>query len=165
MGRLGWSVAGIAAVLVGAWPCASYLTRDAQSPLAGEGSRPGAVAATTRKLSVAAFTCTPASTVHVGDTLVFQAQLEPAPQCGVSITAVNDAPVFYMLLHDDGQAPDIAPGDSVYSGKLVWREEYGTGDTMIVLTVDGSKVRQRYTCEAELLLHVLPKVTDRHKPA
>lgn len=107
-------------------------------------------------LDIKSYTYVPPSPVHVGDTLTFTAQLEPAADRHANVYATNTQVMFRVPLHDDGVAPDAAAGDSVFSGSGQWQAAYGTGELQAHLMAYGTKQGVLAQGYADLPLEVLP---------
>jgi hypothetical protein len=107
-------------------------------------------------LDIKSFSYTSASPVHVGDTLTFIAELEPAGSRTAVVYAGNVAPRFRVQLHDDGQTPDAAEGDDVFSGSGPWLAANGTGETQALLHAEGFKHGEYASGDESLPLEVLP---------
>lgn len=111
-------------------------------------------------LEIKFYTYTPSSPVHVGDTLTFTAQLEPAQYLQANVAAGNTVEPFHewlhVQLHDDGVAPDTVAGDNVFTGSGRWLAEYGTGEMKAHLGVTGFKPEGAAAGHTELPLQVLP---------
>jgi hypothetical protein len=90
-------------------------------------------------LDIKSFSYAPSSPAHVGDTLTFYAELEPAANRTANVSAFISGAQFQVALHDDGQAPDTAAGDNTFSGSGAWLAVNGTGDTQIRLYASGQK--------------------------
>lgn len=72
------------------------------------------------------FTYTPASPIHVGDTLTLTA-VTTLPLAGGSMSAYLPTTVNSSVhLMDDGQPPDLLAGDGIWAGERVWTEDMGT---------------------------------------
>ncbi len=107
-------------------------------------------------LDIAAFSYTPPSPIHTGDTLTFIAQLEPAQNVAADVYAEVAPALFHVQLHDDGLAPDALAGDNVFSGSGQWTAECGTGPQRLHLYARGYKPGGEAQGAAELPLEVLP---------
>jgi hypothetical protein len=107
-------------------------------------------------LEVTAFSYAPPSPAHVGDTLTFYAELEPAVERSADVYAGQQLEQFHVQLHDDGQAPDVTAGDNVFSGSGVWLARHGTGPENASLYAQGSKDGMWAVGNASRPLDVLP---------
>lgn len=66
------------------------------------------------------FTYTPASPIHVGDTLTLTATLNHPTNAGWLQATVKKPSLAQGVLYDNGIAPDSAPGDGIFTGTLEW---------------------------------------------
>ncbi len=155
MNRLWRTVASLAAAALG-WSGLVACPRQIAQPVYGAPLVKYGPPPIMFELEVKSFNCTPASPVRVGDTLVFTAELEPADNLRVEIYGSMAAQALQLRLHDDGQVPDAAAGDNVFSGSAVWQAEYGSGSARISLDASGDQQGQPASGSAELPLEVLP---------
>jgi hypothetical protein len=73
------------------------------------------------------FSYTPASPIHVGDTLRLTATLNHSTDAGWLQAVVKHHKLAAVDLRDNGIPPDETDGDGVYSGELTWGPELGDG--------------------------------------
>jgi hypothetical protein len=73
------------------------------------------------------FSYTPASPIHVGETLIMQATLNKPMYTGWMQAVVKKPELAAAYLNDRGEAPDVTAGDGVYTGELEWTAALGTG--------------------------------------
>lgn len=76
-------------------------------------------------VAIADFSYSPASPIHIGDTLTFTATLTHAAPGNVLQVVAGEQPVNFVLLRDDGWAPDTHANDGVYRGTLLWKASFG----------------------------------------
>lgn len=111
-------------------------------------------------LEILSFSYAPPSPVHVGDTLIFTAQLEPAADrtAEVNVYPFNTAlETFHVQLHDDGLAPDAAAHDGIFTGSGQWLAKSGTGAQHVWLKAQGIKQgKPAYWNNGNTPLDVLP---------
>ena len=73
------------------------------------------------------FSYTPASPIHVGDTLTLRATLNKHMHAGWMQAVFKNFKFASVDLLDDGVAPDDLAEDGVYSGSMSWEPELGNG--------------------------------------
>ena len=78
------------------------------------------------------FSYTPASPIHVGDTLTFSAKLNHHSEAADLVVRLGEPPVEMAALRDDGSPPDLKANDGVYAGKLVWTPELGPAADLLI---------------------------------
>jgi len=80
------------------------------------------------------FSYTPASPIHVGDSLRFTATANHTTDTGYVVAIVDEGQYDYHAaeMRDDGQAPDDVAGDGVWRGELAWLPEFGTCSKALV---------------------------------
>lgn len=85
-----------------------------------------------RDVTITDFSYSPASPIHVGDTLTFRATLTRPTAAGFVCAVVSIPEAVRVRCNDEGLPPDEVAGDSVYSGALVWDSALGTGSEQLV---------------------------------
>jgi len=73
------------------------------------------------------FSYTPASPVHLNDTLTLQAHLNKPTEAGYMQVVVKKPSLAVSYLNDAGYEADAVAGDGVFTGELAWTAELGTG--------------------------------------
>ena len=76
-------------------------------------------------MQIVDFSYTPASPIHIGDTLSFQAELNHATNAAYLEVVIGQPQVNYTMLQDYGWAPDAVADDGIYSGTLQWQPAFG----------------------------------------
>lgn len=93
------------------------------------------------------FSYTPASPIHVGDTLTFTATLNHHSVSSDLVVRLGEPPVDMVPLNDTGYPPDVTANDGVYTGNLIWTPELGPASGMLItlqmLWFDGPPYMER----------------------
>jgi hypothetical protein len=78
------------------------------------------------------FSYSPASPIHVGDTIQLTATLNHHTSAGLLQAVFKHHKLAVANLNDRGEAPDTLPEDGVYCGQLEWTAELGDGKDLRV---------------------------------
>jgi hypothetical protein len=73
------------------------------------------------------FSYTPASPIHVGDTLRLTARLNHSTYAGNLQAVFKHHKLAAVQLRDDGYGPDETASDGEYTGELEWGAQLGSG--------------------------------------
>ena len=76
------------------------------------------------------FSYTPASPIHIGDALTFTATLNKHTDAGFLRVEVGNPVAHSLWLADDGSGADAVAGDGIYSLRVSWPEQSGTGENL-----------------------------------
>jgi hypothetical protein len=83
------------------------------------------------------FSYTPASPIHINDTLTLTAKTNLPIADAQVLVHFPDTVEGPIELTDDGRAPDARAGDGIWMGEKTWTEEMGTADNgSIWVTLD-----------------------------
>jgi hypothetical protein len=91
-----------------------------------------------KRVTLDDFSYTPAGPIHVGDALTFTATLNKHTDNGGLFVEVGMPVAHSLQLSDDGWDADAVAGDGIYTIRVSWTEEYGTGENLPI------KVRLRW---------------------
>ncbi|MBN2081611.1 hypothetical protein JW859_05305 [bacterium] len=74
------------------------------------------------------FSYTPASPIHIGDTLTVTATTNQAVTNANMHAVLPAQENSSLVLNDDGQPPDVQAGDGIWTGERTWTASMGTSD-------------------------------------
>lgn len=83
-------------------------------------------------VTITDFSYTPASPIHLGETLTFSATLSRHTDAGWISAVVKKPELASAYCNDLGLAADAAPGDGIYTGTLDWEPPLSTGTSLPV---------------------------------